>query len=841
MSLSNITGGTSTSPALVVNGLISGLNTQEIIQALLQSYMAPETDLQSQQATINSNISDYQVINKDLQALQSAASVLGLPPSNAQSTWASMQAVSSDSSVATANASQGAQAGQVSFDVTQLAQANILQSAGVVSSTSDVVTNLSDFLVSQAMPIGFSSLTASSTLSLGAHTIDVTQASQAASDTGTTAFSQGSSITIGSSNDTIDVTANGASYTLTIASGTYTPSQLVSAINAAASSAGAPVAAALTNTNSGYLVLGTTNQGSAASIEITGGTALSTLGLPTQSAAVNGVDGVVSVDGYSQSFSNLSAGGSLTLYAGSSTGPTITATVASSTNGPASSLLQSGSITATNVSTGSGSLADVVANINAASAGVTASAIENSSGNYLLQLTATNTGVNGDLTIDTQAFNSSALGDLSTVQAGQNAEMTLAGGQSLISQTNSFTGLLPGLTVTAVGTGSATVTVSADATAIASAVQTLVNDANTVLSDTAKYASYNETTETAGPLFGSAVLQSVENQILGIFAGDGPSGLGTSNLGGTLAVGITVNSNGTLSFNQSAFESAFQSNPSQVEAMFTQGGSFSVASSSTPYNGQVSLNYASQTTQPGSYTVDITQSATQAQATSTKVTSSSTLASAETFSFSQGGVTASYSASAGESGQEIANGLNQAFASSGIGLQAGFNSSGYLTITSSIYGGPGDFTISTSGTTGQTGLSGSYSGLNVAGTIDGVTATGIGQVLSAPAGNPTLAGLSLLVVGTGTGSGTYTYAPGIAQQLSSAAYGASNPINGSITTTIQNLQTQSSDLNPQISFYASLVSQEQKLLEQEFAQLEATLGSLKNQGAMLSASIAQLP
>ncbi|MCL4313980.1 MAG: flagellar filament capping protein FliD [Actinobacteria bacterium] len=841
MSLSNVSGGTSTSPALVVNGLISGLNTQEIIQALLESYMAPETDLKDQQSTINSEVSDYQTINKDLQTLQTAANALSLPATNAQSAWASMQATSSNTSVATASAAQGAQAGQVSFDVTQLAQANILQSAGVVSSSSDVVTSLPDFLLSQAMPIGFSSLTASSGLALGTHTIEVTQASQAATDTGTTAFSQSASITIGSSNNTVDVTADGTAYTLTIASGTYTPAQLVSAIDSAASSAGAPVAAALTNTDSGYLVLGTTNQGSTASIEVTGGTALSTLGLPTQSSLVNGVDGVVSVDGYSQSFSNLSAGGTLTLYAGSSTGPTITATVAASSNGPASSLLQSGSITATNVSTGSGSLADVVANINAASAGVTASAIENSSGNYLLQLTSANTGVNGDLTVDTQAFNSSALGDLSTVQAGQDAEVTLAGGQSLSSQSNSFTDLLPGLTVTAVGTGSATVTVSPDAQAAASAVQALVNDANTVLSDISKYASYDQTTNTAGPLFGSAVLTSIRNQVLSIFAGDGPSGLGTSNLAGTLAVGITVNSNGTLSFNQSAFESAFQSNPSQVEAMFTQGGSFSVASSSTPYDGQVSLSYASQTTQAGSYTVDITQSATQAQATSTKVTSSSTLAGAETFSFNQGGVVASYSASAGESGQEIANGLNQAFASSGINLQAGFNSSGYLTVTASVYGGPGDFTVSTSGTTGQTGLSGSYSGLNVAGTIDGVTATGVGQVLSAPADNPTLAGLSLLVTGTGTGTGTYTYAPGIAQQMSSAAYDASNPINGTVTTTIQNLQTQSSDLNPQISFYASLVAQEKKLLEQEFAQLEATLGSLKNQGAMLSASIAQLP
>ena len=50
--------------------------------------------------------------------------------------------------------------------------------------------------------------------------------------------------------------------------------------------------------------------------------------------------------------------------------------------------------------------------------------------------------------------------------------------------------------------------VAPDATAASNAVQQLVTDANTVLSDIQTNAGYNAQTKTAGPLMGSAVLQT---------------------------------------------------------------------------------------------------------------------------------------------------------------------------------------------------------------------------------------------------------------------------------------------------------------------------------------------
>ena len=53
---------------------------------------------------------------------------------------------------------------------------------------------------------------------------------------------------------------------------------------------------------------------------------------------------------------------------------------------------------------------------------------------------------------------------------------------------------------------------------MSTSVQNLVTAANQVLSDITQYAGYNASTKVAGPLMGSAVLQNLQNQILGTFA-----------------------------------------------------------------------------------------------------------------------------------------------------------------------------------------------------------------------------------------------------------------------------------------------------------------------------------
>ncbi len=840
-----------TTPQIIDNGLVSGLNTSQIIQALLQRYEQPERDLQAQQATLNANVADYQQINSDLVALQTAAQQLATG-----SGWQTVQATSSAPSVATATAAPGTPAGSIQFVVSQLAAADTLVSAGSVSSTADVVDSNPAYLLSKGgAALGFSTLAADATgLPLGTHTVSVTQASAAAATTGTVALAGQSGITIGSGNDTINVTVNGTAYTLTIAnspSGGYSGSGLLAAVQSAISAAGASGVLQAGYNASGNLVLATVDQGSSQSLQVTGGTALSTVGLSAMSSAVNGVNGVVSVDGTSTTLTTVAPGATVSLAAPTGT---VSATIVGSSaqSSVTSPLLNVGSLTATQVSTGNGSLADLVANINAAGAGITASAVQVGTNQYVLQLASTTTGSVNDLSVSTTAFSSSGLGSLVTSTPGANAQIQVggSGGYTLSSPTDTFTGLLPGLTVTALSTSANPVTVSItpDASAAASAVGKLVDAANTVLGDIQKYAGYNEQTKQGGPLMGSPVLQSITQDVLSIFG----SAAGTSSLGNSQDVGITLNKDGTIAFDQNAFETAYAANPSQVAALFTQDGSFSASSPS--YAGTVSLSYASNLTKAGSYAVVVSRSAAQAVSNGS-VLSSGTVSAAETLTIAMGSQSVQYTTTAGQSLASIAAGINNALASAGMAMSAQVVNSGtQLQLATNAYGSSASFSVTTTNTgAGTTGLAGTgavagtpttFTGVDVAGTINGVAATGSGQFLTAPASDPTLAGLSLQVTAAGittpTTLGTFTYSPGLAQQAASMASAMSDPVTGSVTQTITSLQTESQGLTNQIQFYAQIVAQQQQVLMNQFAALEAQLGSLKNQSQSLAAALSQL-
>ncbi len=854
------------SPQFQTSGLVpglSGVNIQAVIDALLQAYDLPVTNLQNEQSTINSQVSDWQAINKDIATFQSAAQAL-----STSSGWNLMTASSSDTSVATATSSAGAASGSLSFTINQLAQAEILASQNSVSSTGTSITTDSQYLLSKgAEAYGFQWLAAvqGSGLALGSHSIQVTQASQAATITGTSALASQSFTT---SDNTLGLTVNGTAYSLTLSTGTtLSPSQIVSDLNSLASAQGILVNFSLNS--SGELVIATNNQGSINTLEVnTSSTALTALNLSSVAGTtVSGVNAIVNVDGYSNTIgssasTNISAGGEVQLTSGDSSGGYIEAKFGSQTgpNGPTASLT-TGTVSATNVSLGNGSLGDVVSNINNANAGITASAVETSSGAYILQLASSTTGTDGQITVplsgaDTYNPFGTVLGNMNIIQSAQNAQLSVGGssGYTLSSQTDTFQNVMPGTNVTAAGTGSATITVSPNAAGQATQVQNLVNDANQVLSDIQKYAGYNESTKTAGPLMGNAILNNIQSQILSTFASDG----GASNLGNALAAGISVTSNGTISFDKTTFESEFSTNPQQVAALFQQGIQLP---SGSPYAGEISLVYASNQTQPGTYALTVTQPALQATDTGNEYYSSptSTVSTAETLTIGSGSATATYSTTAGETLSAIAQGLNQTFASQSMALSAQVvdTSSGYaLQVTSNSYGSSAGFSLSsTASGTGTTGLAAAantiynYAGQNVAGYIDlngtDVYGTGTGQYLAFPTSNTQLAGLDLQITAPSTLtypiSTNISYVQGVAQQLSSQMYNASSPINGSVTTTVQNLQQQSTGLDPQIAFYQQIVAQEKNSLEAQFSKMEATIGSLENQGSMLSASLAQLP
>jgi flagellar hook-associated protein 2 len=214
--------------------------------------------------------------------------------------------------------------------------------------------------------------------------------------------------------------------------------------------------------------------------------------------------------------------------------------------------------------------------INNLGAGLSAGIITDSSSNpYRLSLTATQSGQAGNMIVDASQISGMSLEEMAQ---GQNALLELGSGGSnsggpnapvvVSSSSNTFAGVLPGvsLQVNSAGGQPVSVTVGNDGTNISSNLQTLVTNYNNFRSQLTTDTAYNTTTETGAVLSDDGSALELDTQLSQLltrtFASNGP-------VQSLADVGITVQSDGTLSFNQNQFDSAWASDPTAVQQMFT--------------------------------------------------------------------------------------------------------------------------------------------------------------------------------------------------------------------------------------------------------------------------------
>lgn len=824
---------------ITFSGLSSGLNSTAIINAEMAVFDQPLNDLKAQQSTLNSQIQDYQTINSQLTSLQSAALALASPSDFSQA----YAVTSTDSAVASATVTSAANAGSLTLAVDQLAQNSTEISSGTVSSTAENLGASSFLIGTGGAALGIQSFSGATGLASGTHAISVTQSSEAATLTGTSSLP--SSTTISSANNSLNLLVNGTAQTLTLDNGTYTASQLAAAITSASSGT-------LTGSvnSQGQLQLATTQQGSSATLQVIGGSAQGALGISVGGQAT-GQDGIISVDGTSTTVSDINGSGTTAVTLNSGSGGSVVANVSGG--------LVAGTMTAHNIAVGSGSLADVVSAVNASGLGITASALQVGTDQYALEITANATGTSSSATVDTTAFSGSNLGTLNTTVAAQNAEVSIggAGGYQVTSQTNSFSGLLQGVDVqvSQVSTNPVTINVAADGSQVASDVSTLVNAANTVLSTISTDTAYNVATGTAGPLNGAYSLTALAQKILAtVGQAVGNSAAGGDGTAGESA-GLSITSSGQIAFNQAAFIKAYNANPTGVQSMFTEGGSFTgdtgpghtVANSFPPssiYAGLAQVVGADTNAIPGTYIVAVSQSAKQASVLGSAnfLSATSQLASAENYTITSGSASATVAITAGETLKDVVNGLNSQLASAGIGATATLISGSngeQVQVSSNAYGSAASFAVSTSGSD-QLGIASNspYVGTDVAGTINGVAATGSGQMLTATGTTNPANGLVMQISAEGITSpttiGTVTYAPGLAQTLEQIGQQASTPGEG-VQATITGLQSTLTQVDRNIASQQQLSNTQLASLQQEYANLEQTLAKLNSQTQFLNA------
>jgi flagellar hook-associated protein 2 len=197
--------------------------------------------------------------------------------------------------------------------------------------------------------------------------------------------------------------------------------------------------------------------------------------------------------------------------------------------------------------------------INSADIGVKASLVKTSTGDSVLQLTGAKTGAANGFVIDGVDFTTKNAVEAqdAMLQVG-GAEET--GGYSVTSSTNTFTGLMPGVTLTATKeeTG-VTVDVATDASGIADKIKAMVDAANAVLSEVTKQTKV-DTTGKGATLTGDFMVRQISQTVLSAVS-QGQAGIGSLS-----KLGVQLEKDGTLSFKAENFNSSYAADPAKFQA-----------------------------------------------------------------------------------------------------------------------------------------------------------------------------------------------------------------------------------------------------------------------------------
>jgi flagellar hook-associated protein 2 len=806
-----------------VDGLVSGLDTTTIVGQLMALERQPQTRLSSKQSDAKKTLAVYQALNTKMATLSTAAQTV-----SHAADWRALKASSSATDAVTATATSAAQTGALSFSVQRLSRAGAIASGGTAVATTAVVATGAVLIAKGADILGFSALSGLAGLSLGSHSIEVTQATSGAAQTTAAALSPSTAIAAdpGSGLATLTVQIDGAPKTYSFAADSFSPSALATAITTAS---GGDLTASIDG--DGKLSLVTTHEGSTASLEITGGTAADLFrvgGVGPLPATTQGTDGALTVDGG-------------TAIVVDSAGPGVTKTLDGVITATFGSGLRTGKAGAANVDSGDGSLASLVTAVNRAGIGISAAAVKVGTDSYRMHLASTTTGAASNVILDTQHL-TGGLSAFSTVQSGRDAAIRVgegAGAYEIASATDMLSDVLPGISLQlrkADPDTVVTVTVAQDGDALAGKVGSLVEAVNGALAFIKTQSAYDAETKTAGPLLSDGTSRMLQQQVISAVS----NAVGSTGLRTAGAAGITVARDGTISFDKAKFITAYTGDPDGVASLFKQGG--------TATSGATFVA-ASTKTQAGTYDVEITQAAAQPRATGA-VLAGGTITAAETISVRIGGatgVTASYAAGAGASLAAIAEGLNAAFAQKSLAVSAVVDND-QLVIRSAAYGSSAKFEVSSStgDAAGQTGVATTAAvwdtqiGIDVKAKIDGgAEVTGTGQTLTVPVGSG--AGGLALSLSAASGHVSFTYVPGIAQRLHSVAATAVDFGTGSLTSAISGRQSYIKDLSGRISDWDVRLSLREKNLRRQFSGLETALGKLKNQSSWLAGQLGSLP
>jgi len=238
--------------------------------------------------------------------------------------------------------------------------------------------------------------------------------------------------------------------------------------------------------------------------------------------------------------------------------------------GGTSSNLIDGSTTYTIELEADDTLQDLQAQIEELNLGVTAGILDDgSSSPYRLTLTSGQSGRAGRFVVDTSGIASMTM---TQTAAAQDALLVVGSSAStgvmVASPSNRFTGILSGVTLEVQQASSTpvTVTISASSTDLAASIQAMVTNYNTFREALNDATAYNSATDKSGALQGDSAALRLDTELSSLLSGRLSNAGSIKSLG---ELGIAINDDGTLSFDQETFEAKFEADQDAVKDFFT--------------------------------------------------------------------------------------------------------------------------------------------------------------------------------------------------------------------------------------------------------------------------------
>lgn len=433
------------------------------------------------------------------------------------------------------------------------------------------------------------------------------------------------------------------------------------------------------------------------------------------------------------------------------------------------------------IDAGNDTLAGVRDAINQANAGVTASIVNDGTGNRLV-LASTATGAANGFRItaadaDGNAVDAAGLSQLAFDPAsGTSASSHIADaldasfsldGLAVTKADNHVTDVIDGLTIdlkAADATKTTAFSIARDTAAVKKNIAGFVSAYNGIVGNLASLTSYNAATKTAGVLNGDPSIRIVGQRLQAIVAAAVPTGGAVTTLAD---VGVKFTSTGTLEVDDARLTAALAKDPDAIGRLFAKTG---VAS-----DALVQYKDSTAKTQAGTHPITVNALASRGQAVASSAAGLVVTAGVnDTLALTVDNVPLSLTLapgtypSAAALATAIESKINGTPALASVGSRVGVSATaGVLTITSQRYGSSSSVVVD--GGNGAGGLFGSSptstSGGDVSGTIDGTAFIGSGQVATG-ATSSRAEGMKLAVTGGATGSrGTVSFNRGLAAQI----------------------------------------------------------------------------